>query len=177
MIDVPGGAGINGPPGSYTGAISAAGDGTSPNPFTDPTLSTGHNTPGLQISQRLPGAGVGGYHGFTDLVAVSCRPGVGPGHGGYDWSSEENKLKWKGIFAGPEKEKEAPLAKVLDKALIQLHYTPHVVPKHEALDYVESLLLKILEMLTASCHVTSRPIPTSKSDIEVLFNCKAILRI
>lgn len=169
MIDVPGGAGINGPPGSYPGAVGGAGDGTLPQqPLVESIFSTGHNTPGLQIAQRLPGAGVGGYHGFNELGAVSCCHAAGPGHGGYDWNSEENKLKWRGIFAGMEKEKDPPLAKVLDKALIQLNYTPHMVPRHEALDYVESLLLKILEMLTASCHVTSRPLPTSKSDVEVI---------
>ena len=83
--------------------------------------------------------------------------------------SEENRQKWRGIFARGSSEK--PLKKVLSKALLQIHQSPHtnnlpgeisqMTAVDEAWDYVESLLLKLLAMLTA------RPLPTSKSDVEV----------
>jgi son of sevenless-like protein len=67
---------------------------------------------------------------------------------GFDWASEENAIKWKGQFVGP-------LAKVL------YHTHPQFVADEESLVYVESLLIKLLAMITA------KPAPTTVSDVEV----------
>ena len=78
-------------------------------------------------------------------VSNSANPdGVGPG---YDWRCEENFLKWKGIFAP-----------ALQKVLTQVH--PTLVAKEDALDYMESLILRLLAMLTA------KPAPLSVQDVE-----------
>ena len=124
----------------------------------------------MQNPQTL-GNVLGGYHGFNDIPTVPCAHAVSPLHGGYDWDSEENKVKWRGIFSKGTPEK--PLKKVLTKALFQIHQSPHtsnlpgeisqMTAVDEAWDYVESLLIKLLAMLTA------RPLPTSKSDVEVHF--------
>ena len=103
------------------------------------------------------------------LGAVSCNQ-HGPLHGGYDWDNEENKAKWQGLFSGHGKGTESPLEKVLEKVERNLLQDPKAVPNHssgqlkavpEALEYVESLLLKLLAMLTA------KPLPASKVDVEV----------
>jgi len=69
------------------------------------------------------------------------------GIGGYDWNSDENRGKWKGLLLHP-------LAKVLRLQSEQL------VPEQEALDHVESLLFKLLAILTA------RPSPMSIAEVE-----------
>ena len=66
---------------------------------------------------------------------------------GYDWRSEENFLKWKGIFVP-----------ALQKVLTQVH--PTLVAREDALDYVEGLILRLLAMLTA------KPTPLSVQDVE-----------
>jgi len=66
---------------------------------------------------------------------------------GYDWRSEENCVKWKGIFVPS-----------LQKVLTQVH--PSLVAREDALDYVEGLILRLLEMLTA------KPTPLSVQDVE-----------
>ena len=68
--------------------------------------------------------------------------------GEYDWSSEENAGKWRGLFVSP-----------LHKVLNQVH--PQFTAKEDALEYVENLLIKLLAMLTA------KPVPVSVSDVEV----------
>ena len=70
--------------------------------------------------------------------------------GEYDWSSEENAGKWRGLFVSP-----------LHKVLNQVH--PQFTAKEDALEYVENLLIKLLAMLTA------KPVPVSVSDVEVLY--------
>lgn len=67
----------------------------------------------------------------------------------YDWTSEENAGKWRGLFVAP-----------LHKVLIQVH--PQFTAKEDALEYVENLLLRLLAMLTA------KPAPMSVSDVEVI---------
>eukprot|EP00092_Neocalanus_flemingeri_P012439 GFUD01013410.1.p1 GENE.GFUD01013410.1~~GFUD01013410.1.p1 ORF type:complete len:1387 (-),score=368.57 GFUD01013410.1:1178-5338(-) len=66
---------------------------------------------------------------------------------GYDWRSEENHVKWKGIFVP-----------ALQKVLTQVH--PNLVAREDALDYVEGLILRLLAMLTA------KPTPLSVQDVE-----------
>ena len=66
---------------------------------------------------------------------------------GYDWSSEDNLSRWRGIFAHP-----------LEKVLRQVH--PSLVAQEDALHYVEDLILRLLAMLTA------KPIPVTVADIE-----------
>ena len=66
----------------------------------------------------------------------------------YDWSSEENVGKWRGLFVDP-----------LQKVLIQVH--PQFTANSDALEYVESLLIRLLAMLTA------KPAPLSVADVEV----------
>jgi len=66
---------------------------------------------------------------------------------GYDWRSEENHVKWKGIFVP-----------ALQKVLTQVH--PSLVAREDALDYVEDLILRLLAMLTA------KPTPLSVQDVE-----------
>ena len=66
---------------------------------------------------------------------------------GYDWRSEENYVKWKGIFVP-----------ALQKVLTQVH--PNLVAREDALDYVEGLILRLLAMLTA------KPTPLSVQDVE-----------
>ena len=67
--------------------------------------------------------------------------------GGYDWNSDESKAKWRGIFV-------QPLAKILRQ------HSEHLIAVHEALEHVESLLLKLLGVLTV------RPSPVVVADIE-----------
>lgn len=66
----------------------------------------------------------------------------------FDWASEENLGKWRGLFVTP-----------LKKVLQQVH--PQFTAKDDALDYVENLLFRLLAMLTA------KPAPLSTSDVEV----------
>ena len=66
----------------------------------------------------------------------------------YDWSSEENANKWRGLFVEP-----------LQKVLVQVH--PQFTAKDDALEYVESLLIRLLAMLTA------KPAPLTIADVEV----------
>ena len=73
--------------------------------------------------------------------------GVSSADGGYDWNSEENLGRWRGIFVGS-----------LQKVLHQVH--PTLLAHQDALQYVEDLILRLLAMLTA------RPTPTSVADIE-----------
>ncbi len=70
-----------------------------------------------------------------------------PPSSGYDWSSEDNLSRWRGLFAHP-----------LEKVLRQVH--PSLVAQEDALRHVEDLILRLLAMLTA------RPIPLSVGDIE-----------
>ena len=66
---------------------------------------------------------------------------------GYDWRLEENCSKWRGLFVP-----------ALQKVLTQVH--PTLVAKEDALEYVEGLILRLLEMLTA------KPTPVSVQDVE-----------
>ena len=66
---------------------------------------------------------------------------------GYDWRLEENCTKWRGLFV-----------QALQKVLTQVH--PTLVAKEDALEYVEGLILRLLEMLTA------KPTPVSVQDVE-----------
>ena len=68
--------------------------------------------------------------------------------GDYDFYSEENAGKWRGLF-------RAPLQKVLN----QVH--PQFKAKEDALEYVEDLLIRLLSMLTA------KPAPLTVADGEV----------
>lgn len=68
----------------------------------------------------------------------------------YDWSSEENAGKWRGLFVDP-----------LQKVLVQVH--PQFTAKDDALEYVEGLLIRLLGMLTA------KPAPLTVADAEVTF--------
>ena len=68
--------------------------------------------------------------------------------GDYDWSNEENAGKWRGLFVDP-----------LQKVLVQVH--PQFTAKDDALEYVESLLIRLLAMLTA------KPAPCTVADVEV----------
>ena len=80
----------------------------------------------------------------TQNSSESVGPGPGPG---YDWRSEENFLKWKGIFVP-----------ALQKVLAQVH--PTLVAREDALEYVEGLILRLMAMLTA------KPTPLSVQDVE-----------
>ena len=175
MITVSGGGGINSPPGGPTGNLNSTGEGNSHQQQCPGTLIlSNQNATGIHNIQQTVGNVIGGFHAFNDMTAVTCAHAVSPLHGGYDWDCEENKLKWRGIFAKGTSEK--PLKKVLSKALLQIHQSPHtnnlpgeisqMTAVDEAWDYVESLLLKLLAMLTA------RPLPGSKADVEVNFTKK-----
>ena len=77
-------------------------------------------------------------------------PGAPPSFMGdtcYDWRSEENAGKWRGLFVEP-----------LQKVLIQVH--PQFTAKDDALEYVESLLIRLL------ANLTSKP-PLTVTDVEV----------
>ena len=169
MTTVSGGVTINSTAEGHDGNASNIIDGHS---HQQRCTGTHHvSGPGSLAMQNTQGAGgvMTGYHGFNDMSTVTCAHAVSPLHGGYDWDSEENKAKWRGIFSKGTPEK--PLKKVLSKALLQIHQSPHtnnlpgeisqMTAVDEAWDYVESLLIKLLAMLTA------RPLPTSKSDVEV----------
>jgi len=67
---------------------------------------------------------------------------------GFDWNSEDVCIKWKGQFVGP-----------LEKVLYLTH--PQFQADEESLSYVESLLVKVLSMITA------KPAPSTVSDVEV----------
>ena len=74
----------------------------------------------------------------------------------YDWRSEENAGKWRGLFVEP-----------LQKVLIQVH--PQFTAKDDALEYVESLLIRLL------ANLTSKP-PLTVTDVEVSrFKLKSLL--
>jgi len=76
-------------------------------------------------------------------------PGAPPSFMGdtcYDWRSEENAGKWRGLFVEP-----------LQKVLIQVH--PQFTAKDDALEYVESLLIRLL------ANLTSKP-PLTVTDVE-----------
>jgi len=78
----------------------------------------------------------------------SGSPAPGPvGEAGYDWRSEENHSKWRGIFLP-----------ALQKVLQQVH--PNLVAREDALEYVEVLILRLLAMLTA------KPTPLCVQDVE-----------
>lgn len=80
------------------------------------------------------------------LSNVSAAPETISG-GGYDWNSDENRERWHGMFANS-----------LEKVLRQVH--PSLVAEEEALRYVESLIIRMLAILTA------KPAPTTVTDIE-----------
>jgi son of sevenless-like protein len=65
-----------------------------------------------------------------------------------DWSSDDSCARWKGLFI-------APLARVLSNS------HPLFMADEESLSYVESLLIKLLAMITA------KPTPTTVADLEV----------
>ncbi|CAH1971501.1 unnamed protein product [Acanthoscelides obtectus] len=69
------------------------------------------------------------------------------GENSYDFYSEENSAKWKGL-----------LTAALKKVLEQVH--PSLGAREEALEYIESLCLRLLAMLCA------KPIPISVQDVE-----------
>lgn len=85
--------------------------------------------------------------GSTVLTARGPIDPNGVSDGGYDWNSEENLAKWRGIFVLS-----------LQKVLHQVH--PTLLAHQDALQYVEDLILRLLAMLTA------KPTPTSVTDIE-----------
>ena len=80
-------------------------------------------------------------------MSVSVSSSQGSESAGYDWRLEENCTKWRGIFVP-----------ALQKVLTQVH--PTLVAKEDALEYVEGLILRLLEMLTA------KPTPVSVQDVE-----------
>ncbi|XP_047480152.1 son of sevenless homolog 2-like [Penaeus chinensis] len=65
----------------------------------------------------------------------------------YNFESEENAQKWRHLFLGP-----------LKRVLEQVH--PSLAAKDDALEYVESLILRLLAMLCA------RPAPHTVQDVE-----------
>ena len=173
MISVSGGGSTSSPSGVH--GSNASGHTRTGRLLQQPSAGTifasGHNATGAQnMPQSTASAGVN-LHSYNDMTTVSCSHANSPLHGGYDWDCEENRVKWRGIFAKGTPEK--PLKKVLTKALhqIALHPSSHttnlpgemgqMTAVDEAWDYVESLLLKLLAMLTA------RPLPASKADVEV----------
>ena len=69
-----------------------------------------------------------------------------------DWANSEETLgKWRGLFVAG-----------LKKVLKEVH--PQFVVKDDALDYVENLLFRLLNMLTA------KPAPLTAADVEVRWN-------
>jgi len=80
------------------------------------------------------------------MSSGSPAPGLGA-EVGYDWRSEENHSKWRGIFVP-----------ALQKVLTQVH--PNLIAREDALEYVEGLILRLLAMLTA------KPAPLSVQDVE-----------
>ena len=66
----------------------------------------------------------------------------------FDWNNEDCSMKWKGQFVQP-----------LTKVLYSVH--PQFSADQESLEYVESLLVKLLSMITA------KPVPSTVSDVEV----------
>ena len=178
MITVSGGGSLTSPPGGHSGSSRGGATGNShQQQCTGITSLSGNCGSGTQSQS---GTSVGTYHTFNDMESVTCTHSISPLHSGYDWECEENKIKWRGIFAKGTSEK--PLKKVLSKALFQMYQTPHtnnlpgeisqMTAVDEAWDYVESLLLKLLAMLTA------RPLPASKVDVEViLINIDTCLKI
>lgn len=67
---------------------------------------------------------------------------------GFDWNSEDNCVKWKGQFV-----------RSLERVLYQTH--PQFQADEESLSYVESLLVRLMLMITA------KPAPSTVSDVEV----------
>ena len=80
-------------------------------------------------------------------MSLTVGPSQASDSAGYDWRLEENCTKWRGIFVP-----------ALQKVLTQVH--PTLVAKEDALEYVEGLILRLLEMLTA------KPTPLSVQDVE-----------
>ncbi|KAK7074473.1 Son of sevenless 1 [Halocaridina rubra] len=76
----------------------------------------------------------------------SCSSGVTDAHF-YNFDSEQNAQKWKHLFLSS-----------LQKVLKQVH--PTLAAKDDALEYVESLILRLLAMLCA------RPAPHTVQDVE-----------
>ncbi|XP_019883701.2 protein son of sevenless isoform X1 [Camponotus floridanus] len=78
---------------------------------------------------------------FSSPVSVVGEPP------GYDFQKEENAVKWKGVFVNS-----------LRKVLEQVH--PSLEARQDALDYVESLILRMLGMLCG------HPPPQTPQDVE-----------